>query len=327
MNRPAMETILNKIKEYDRIMLFRHIRMDGDCVGATKGFKEILKLSFPEKEILLVDDQHSEYLAFLGPDDASVEDSVYETALAIALDTGTADRVYNQKFKLCKEVVKIDHHIPVDDYGTYSWVEEKSSCCEMIAEFYYTFRDELKINSEAATYLYTGMVTDSGGFRFSSVSGDTMRYAGTLLDLGIDTERLYAHLYLQEFDYLKFESFVYEKMKMTENGVAYIVVDKEMQEKFRLTQEAASNAVSFLESIKGSIIWMALIENDNPEKTTRVRLRSRFVHVNELANKYHGGGHACASGATVYSPEEMAALIADADALIKEYKETHEDWL
>ena len=328
MNRPAMETILNKIKEYDRIMLFRHIRMDGDCVGATKGFKEILKLSFPEKEILLVDDQHSDFLAFLGPDDASVADSVYESALAIVLDTGTADRVYNQKFKLCKEIVKIDHHIPVDNYGTYTWVEEeKSSCCEMIAEFYHTFRDELKINVTAATYLYTGMVTDSGRFRFRSVTGDTMRYAGMLLDLGIDTDTLYAHLYLQEFEYLKFESYVYDKMQITENGVAYIFVDKEMREKFNLTQEAASGSVSFLEGIKASIIWMAFIENSDPEKTIRVRSRSRFVHVDKLANKYSGGGHACASGATVHSAEEMAALIADADALIKEYKETHEDWL
>ncbi len=328
MNRPVMETILDKIKEYDRILLFRHIRMDGDCVGATKGFKEILKLTFPEKEILIADDQHSDYLSFLGPDDGLLDEEMYGDALAIVLDTGTADRVSNQKFKLCKEVVKIDHHIPVDDYGMYTWVEEeKSSCCEMIAEFYYTFRDELKINAQAATYLYTGMVTDSGRFRFRSVSGDTMRYAGLMLDQGIDTDRLYAHLYLQEFDYLKFESYVYEKMKMTENGVAYIVVDKEMQEKFHLTQEAASGAVSFLDSIKGSIVWMAFIENNDPEHTIRVRLRSRFVHVDKLANDYHGGGHACASGATVYSPEEMEALISDADALIKEYKETHEDWL
>ena len=197
----------------------------------------------------------------------------------------------------------------------------------MIAEFYHTFRDELKINVTAATYLYTGMVTDSGRFRFRSVTGDTMRYAGMLLDLGIDTDTLYAHLYLQEFEYLKFESYVYNKMQITENGVAYIFVDKEMREKFNLTQEAASGSVSFLEGIKGSIIWMAFIENSDPEKTIRVRLRSRFVHVDKLANKYSGGGHACASGATVHSAEEMAALIADADALIKEYKETHEDWL
>ena len=100
MNRETMERILEKIRQYNRIMLFRHIRMDGDCTGATKGFKEILKLSFPEKEILLVDDQKSDFLAFLGPEDGSVEDSVYESALAIVLDTGTADRVYNQKFKL-----------------------------------------------------------------------------------------------------------------------------------------------------------------------------------------------------------------------------------
>lgn len=328
MNREIMNQILQKIKEYDRIILFRHIRMDGDCVGATKGFKEILKLTYPEKEILIADDQHSDYLAFLGPDDGLLDDETYRDALAIVLDTGTADRVSNQKFRLCKELVKIDHHIPVDDYGMYNWVEEeKSSCCEMIAKFYDTFRDELKINSQAATYLYTGMVTDSGRFRFRSVSGDTMRYAGLMLDQGIDTEHLYAHLYLQEFDYLKFESYVYEKMKITENGVAYIVVDREMQEKFHLTQEAASGAVSFLDSIKGSIIWLAFIENNDPENTIRVRLRSRFVHVDKLANNYHGGGHACASGATVYSPEELQALLKDADALIKEYKETHEDWL
>lgn len=118
MNRAMMETILNKIKEYDRILLFRHIRMDGDCVGATKGFKEILKLTYPEKEVLIPDSQHSDFLAFLGPDDGHLEDGIYREALAIVLDSGTAERISNQKFKLCKEVVKIDHHIPVDDYGT-----------------------------------------------------------------------------------------------------------------------------------------------------------------------------------------------------------------
>ena len=309
-------------------MLFRHIRNDGDCVGATKGLKRILQLTYPEKEIYLIDHEHSEFLAFLGADDEPVADELYADALAIVLDTGTAERISNQKYTLCKEVIKIDHHIPVDNYGGINWVEEeRSSTCEMVVGFYDTFKDVLKIDQEAATYLYTGMVTDSGRFRFRSVSGDTMRCAGILLDLGIDTDQLYAHLYLQDFEYLKFESAVYEKMKITENGVAYIVVDKAMQEEFHLSQEDASSSVSLMDSIKGSIIWMAFIENNNPEKTIRVRLRSRFVHVDKLANRYHGGGHACASGATVYSQEELEALIADADALIKEYKENHDDWL
>jgi phosphoesterase RecJ-like protein len=72
---------------------------------------------------------------------------------------------------------------------------------------------------------------------------------------------------------------------------------------------------------------MALIENGDAEGSIRVRLRSRFVHINSIAEKYRGGGHACASGATVYGQEEMDALLADTDALVKEYKETHEGWL
>ncbi len=326
MNKEKMEVILRKIKEYDRIVLFRHIRIDGDCVGSTKGFKEILKLTYPQKDIRLIDDQHSDFLAFLGPDDEPVPDDFYRDALGIVLDTGTADRISNKNYTLCKELIKIDHHIENAPYGDYRWVEEeKSSTCEMITEFYYTFRDELKINQAAATYLYTGMVTDSGRFRFRSVSGDTLRYAGALLDVGVDTDRLYAHLYLQEFEYLKFEAYIYRHMKITANGVAHLFVSLDMQERFHLTSEAASNSVSFMDSIKNSLIWIAFIENQ--DGSIRVRLRSRFVTINQLAEQYHGGGHDCASGATVYSKEEARALIKDADKLLKEYKETHEDWL
>jgi phosphoesterase RecJ-like protein len=195
----------------------------------------------------------------------------------------------------------------------------------MIAHFYDTFRHELKIDVEAATYIYTGMVTDSGRFRFRDVSGETLRLAGTILSVGVDTDTLFAHLYLKEFDELKFEAYVHKKMKITEGGVAYIYVDNKMKEQFGLSDETAGTVVSLMDSIKGSIIWLAFIENK--DGSTRVRLRSRFVTVSELANKYHGGGHACASGATVYSKKEMNQLIKDADSLIKEYKANNEGWM
>ena len=325
MSFEKKQAILQKIKEYDQIMIFRHFRPDGDCVGASRGLKTILQLSFPEKEILLVDSEKSDYLAFLGEDDAPVADEVYASALGIVVDTANTDRISNKKFSLCKELVKIDHHIEISPYGSCSWVEEEaSSCCEMIVDFYDTFRDELKINREAATYLYTGMVTDSGRFRFRSVSGDTMRRAGLLLDLGIDTDTLYAHLYLDDYEFLKFKAHVLNAMQITENGVAYIYVDKAMQERFHLTSEAASNVVSFLDSIKGCLCWLAFIENPGE---IRVRLRSRFVTINQLAERYRGGGHACASGSTIYNMEEMNSMLREADALVKEYKDNHEGWL
>ncbi len=328
MNNEKLNAILAKIKEYDRIVLFRHVRPDGDCVGATKGLQRILQLSFPEKQIILTHEDHFAYLAFLGPEDPAIPDELYADALGIVVDTANMDRISNQKFRLCKELIKIDHHIDISPYGDISWVEEeRSSACEMIVVFYETFRDQLKIDSQAATYLYTGMVTDSGRFRYSSTNGDTMRCAGTLLDLGIDTERLYSRLYLEAFEYLKFKAYIYEHMQITENGVAWLYVDTEMQKRFGLTQESASATIGCLDGIRGAICWLAFIDNGDDQGTIRVRLRSRFVTINALAEKYHGGGHACASGATVHSQEEMAALLADADALVKEYKETHEDWL
>ena len=320
-----MTTILNKIKEYNKIIIFRHFRPDGDAIGSTKGLQRILQLTYPEKTVLLLNADYADYLEFLGGEDEPIADEEYADALGIVCDTGTAKRVSNQKFSLCREVIKIDHHIPVETYGDYQWVEEnRSSTCEMIAHFYDTFSDELKIDTEAATYIYAGMVTDSGRFRFRDVSSETMRLAGVMLKNDINTDVLIANLYLKDVSDYRFESYAHKKMKITENGVAYLFVTKSMQKKLGITKEQASASVSFMDSIKGSLIWIAFIEG---EKEIRVRLRSRFVTISELAEEYRGGGHACAAGATVYSKAEMKELIAKADARLGEYKANNEGWL
>ena len=327
MNFEVKQQILQKIKDYDRIFLFRHVRNDGDCVGASKGFKEILKDSFPQKDIYLIDEETAAYLEFMGPEDEPVEKELYEGALAIVLDTGSEARISNKNYKKCAEIIKIDHHIPLENYGDLNWVEEeRSSCCEMIVDFYETFRDQLVLSQTAATYLYTGMVTDTGRFKFGT-GGDALRCAATLLDVGVDTETLYARLYLEAFEYLKFKAHLYHKMQITENGVAYLFIDKATQEQFNLSLEQASATVGTLDSIRGCICWVAFIENGDEQESIRVRLRSRFVHINSVAEKFGGGGHACASGATVYGKAQMEELLRDADQLIKEYKETHEGWL
>ena len=328
MSMEKKQAILQKIKEYDTIMLFRHFRPDGDAKGSTKGLQGILKATWPEKQVYLINDDHSDYLAFMGDDEPEVADEVYEKALGIVLDTATPDRIANKKFALCKELIKIDHHIEVAPYGDLSWVEtEKSSVCEMVAEFYATFRDELKITKEAATHIYTGMVTDSGRFQFSSVSGDTLRYAAVMLDQGINTDLMYAHLQLKDFEELKFRAQIYKLMKISENGVAYVYLSKEIQDKYGLKPEAASACISVMDAIKGCLCWIGFIENGDEEGSVRVRLRSRFVAINSVAEHYRGGGHACACGATIFSKKEMRALVKEADAIVKEYKETHEDWL
>ncbi|MDE6029967.1 MAG: bifunctional oligoribonuclease/PAP phosphatase NrnA [Clostridiales bacterium] len=328
MNEKIKRKILQKIESYDKIVISRHIRPDGDAIGSTKGLAAILRATYPSKKIYLINDDNSAHLAFLGggdeiPDDQI--DGIYDGALQIVIDTGTADRISNRHYQKARELIKIDHHIDDKPYGDLCWIEDyRSSASEMIADFYVTFKKKLKITKEAATYIYCGMVTDSGRFRHEEVTGETLRLAGTLLDMGIDTQTLYANLYTDELEAFRLKSFVYENLQITPNGVAYIYVDKATQDKLHLTLEQASEAVGELKYIRGSLIWIAFI--DNTEKNNiRVRLRSRYLGINDLALKYHGGGHSMSAGATCYSAEEMQSLIAEADKLLGEYKATNGD--
>lgn len=324
-NKKTTDLILAKIKEYDKIVISRHLRPDGDALGSTKGLAEALRASFPDKQIILASEDASMNLAFLGPDDGQPDDAFYADALLIALDCATPTRLSNKKYALAKEVIKIDHHPNICPYGDISWIEpERSSVCEMVALFCKEYAKDIVTTAKAACFLYAGMITDSGRFKYS-VNGDTMRIAGFLLDTGIDTETLFAQLNLDDYSWLKYKSFVYKHMKMTPNGVAYIRITRKTSEKFALTSEQASETVYMMESIKGCLIWLAFIDYD--DGTTRVRLRSRFLHINEIAEKYGGGGHECASGATLRGAKQIKQLLNDCDALLGEYKSTHEGWL
>ena len=332
MNEQIKSKILQKIESYDKIIVSRHIRPDGDAIGSTKGLVAILRATYPHKRIYLLNEDNSAHLAFLGGDD-SVKitddkiDDVYDGALQIVIDTGTADRISNRNYQKAKELIKIDHHIDDKPYGDLCWIEDyRSSASEMIADFYFTFKDKLKITKEAATYIYCGMVTDSGRFRHDDVTGETMRLAGALLDIGIDTQTLFANLYTDDLEAFRLKSYVYENLQITPNGVAYIYIDKATQDRLHLSLEQASEAVGELKYIRGSLIWIAFI--DNAEKNNiRVRLRSRYLGINDLALKYHGGGHSMSAGATCYSAEEMQSLIDEADKLLGEYKATNGDKL
>ena len=93
MTKTFAREVLDTIKQYDRIIIFRHFRPDGDAVGATKGLARILKLTYPDKEIYLQNADFSNYLAFLGGEDALLPDEQYVGALGIAMDTATGDRL------------------------------------------------------------------------------------------------------------------------------------------------------------------------------------------------------------------------------------------
>lgn len=308
------EQILAKIKQYDTIIIHGHVRPDGDCIGSQLGLREALRLNFPNKKVYAVGEMAS-YVKFLGEVDV-IEDNVYDNALAICVDCGNSERLLDQRFKLAKEIIKIDHHIPVDNYGDIEWVcEEKPACTQMIYEF--LINANLKLNKEAAICLYTGLVTDTGRFRFDSVTSETFICAAELLKYGVDIAEIDGYLSVETLDVIKFKGYVLSHFKLTKSGFAYIKVTKEIVEKYGISYEDAANQVNVISTIPGYPVWALIIEYP---AEIRVRLRSRGPDVDKLANLYNGGGHAKASGCKLADWSELTKFVKEANKLVKEYK-------
>lgn len=309
--------ILEKIKEFNRIIIHMHIRPDGDCYGAGFGLKNILMESFPEKEVYVVGEK-AEYVDFVGTPDV-IEDELFKDALSIVVDTASEDRVSDQRFKLAKFVIKIDHHIPIADYGDLIYVDTtRPATAQIILEFYLKFQEELKINMAAATALYTGIVTDTGRFRFRSVNADTFIAVAHLLQFGLDFVDVLSRLSVKSENLMKLQGYVLLNFQKTENGVAYIKMTPDVIERFDVSLEEATSLVNELSTLEDCPVWILFAEYEN--NIVRARLRSKGPAINELANKYDGGGHALACGANLGTWDKTDELLKDADELVRNYK-------
>ncbi|MDD3999305.1 MAG: bifunctional oligoribonuclease/PAP phosphatase NrnA [Bacilli bacterium] len=322
-NLKLKQSILERIKAYDSIIISRHIKPDGDCMGSSIGLREILRTSFPDKKVYSLGRMKADYLDFIGSEDKEVEEDTYRKSLLIVVDTATYERIDNKYYSLCPEIIKIDHHIPQDDYGDINYVRvDLPATCAIIVDFYNTFKDELIITEEAAKALFVGIVTDTGRFRYSGVSSDFMKLTAILLEHNLNLENIYANLYIRDKETLKLQGYVLKHFKTTENGVAYFNMSKRVRNKHKVAVEDASALVNMLDSIRGHLIWLFFIEAE--DGTWRVRIRSRFVAINELAEKYSGGGHRQAAGALVKNRREKKELILEADKLLEQYKKENQ---
>lgn len=312
-----MEKILEKIKEFNRIILHGHGRPDGDCIGSQYGLYYILKESFPEKEVY-VTGETSEYVAFVGAPTLLKDDELFKDALCICLDCGNSQRLSDNRCFTAKYVIKIDHHPNVEPYGDYVYVDTTApACAQIITEFYLKFKDELKLTKEAATALYVGINTDTGRFKFDSVNSRTFMAAACLVDHGVDLSYIDNQLSVETLETLKLKGWVLSNFKMTENGFAYVSLNRETIESFGVSDENAAAQVSAISTIEGCPVWALFIEYPGE---IRIRLRSRGPAINELAAMYQGGGHPKAAGAKLENWEQLAEFAEKADKLVKEYK-------
>jgi phosphoesterase RecJ-like protein len=309
--------ILDKILEFKTIIIHMHQRPDGDCYGAGFGLKEILKESFPNKQVYVVGDT-AEYVKFIGDVD-QIDDCVYQGALVIVVDTATRDRIADQRYSKGQYIIKIDHHLPIDSYGDYQYVDtSRPATSQIILEFYLEYYNILRLNMKAAKALYTGIVTDTGRFKYRSVTAGTFKAVAHLLEYGLDFGEILTTLDVRSENLMKMQGYVLQNFEKTEHGVVYIKITPDIITKFDVTLEEATSLVNELSTLADCPVWMLFAEYDN--HYVRARLRSKGPAIDQLANKYDGGGHPMACGANLGTWDKVDALLRDADQLVKEYK-------
>lgn len=313
----VQEEILATIKEFDRIIIHRHQRPDPDALGSQVGLAEILRASFPKKEIYQVGGpvEGLDYLALM----QTIPDDLYKGALVIVTDTANAPRVSDQRYDQGAKLIKIDHHPNDEPYGELVWINTKaSSCSEMIVSFWQMFQNELTMTQEAARLLYAGIVGDTGRFLYPATTATTLRLAAELLDYGFDAPKINRQLDQVSRSVARLSGYVYENIEIDEIGAGKVILSQELQQRFGVVDSETSAVVSLPGKIDEVMAWAIFVEQ--PEGYYRVRMRSKGPVINEIAKRHHGGGHPLASGANAKDLEEVAVIYQEIQAAIKEFQ-------
>ncbi|MGY4842278.1 DHH family phosphoesterase [Weissella cibaria] len=313
----AQTAILAQIKAADTIIIHRHQRPDPDAFGSQFGLAELIKTSFPEKQVHVVGKQVPS-MTWMGEME-QIPDSLYDDALVIVTDTANSPRVDDRRFDYGKVFVKIDHHPNDEPYGDYTWViEGASSTSAMIFAFYKEFEDELTLSDAGASYLYAGIVGDTGRFLYATKS-ETMQVVADLMKFDFDWFKINQQMDTISVEAARASGYVYNNMVTTDNGFNYIILTNEVVENFNLGDFGTAFIVPLLGKINTVKAWAVFEQQD--DGFFRVRLRSRNTVINEIAKRHGGGGHKFASGAFAKDIDEVHEIIREADETLKEQTE------
>lgn len=311
MNENDIQDLKNLLSVPKKICIIPHRSPDGDAMGSTLGLSIMLQKLGHSTTVLAPNDfpnflawlPESEKVVIYEKDKSAGKLILNDAEIIFTLDfnafhrTGEMQEVLST---LTVPFVMIDHHQMPDDYAMFTYSDPKmGSTCEMVYNFFGFLNITHLIDAQIASCLYTGIVTDSGSFKYSSTTSTTHQVAGKLLDLGIDSGTIQSNL----FDNNSFESLQLLGKALTnikilkENNAAYTFLTQADLDFYKYSKGDTEGIVNYCLKIEGIHLAAIFIENAD-EKITKISFRSLGnFNVNEFARTYfHGGGHINAAG-------------------------------
>lgn len=309
------------IKNSKNILLVSHINPDGDTLGSMCGLYSLIKDNYKKKcDMLAVSDvpvtykflPYSDEIKFIDEYDFSREYDV-----VVNLDVAALDRCADAKilFNKAKNTVNIDHHETNPNYAGINIVKpEASATAEVLVEF--AISTGWKISTETAICLYTGIMTDTGCFRFSNTTQKTMEFAGKLISYGVNPSEIYQKCYESNSkDLVLFQSYCVNKAEfLNDDKIAYTIVYKKDLEKFHNNGEDFTDGLTEkLRAIKTTEI--AFVVKELNSTTSKISVRSKTKDIAQVCSAFGGGGHKLAAGAVI-----KAAPVKAVNLVLEEIK-------
>ncbi len=295
--------IKNFLRKHNRFLISAHTSPEGDSLGAQLALARVIRSMGKKCDILNTDKPSREYEFMPGIANIKSRPGIKSYDAAIILDCSDISRVGNVRRFIDKNIpiLNIDHHISNEFFGDINFVDvDASSACEVI---YLLFKElNLEIDKPSALCLYTGIVTDTGSFRYKNTSAITHYVVSELLKLDIDAADVYRHIYQNlEISDLKLLDSVLSSIKQDPTGkFAWSQLTQEVTKKYKPKIDLTDNILSFLRSLRSVEVCALFRERSGKERNIRVNLRSKGkIDVNKIAQHFGGGGHKTASGLTI----------------------------
>lgn len=306
-----MKKIIEEINRNQRFLIISHENPDGDAVGSTIGlYFGLIKLR--KYALPILPNKVPKIYSFLEGSELIKNDFEGDFDVAIILDCADIGRVENLKKKLLKikTIINIDHHPSNFSYAKINYIDpESSSTSELILRL--LNRLKVEIDKKIANALYTGLLTDTGGFRFPNTNLKTFKNALFLYKSGADPYYISEMVYsMKPLKALKILGRALEKSKK-ENGVIFSVLTNEDFKEFDAEEEDAEGVVEYLNKSNEASVAILIKQKNNG--FYKVSLRSKGdINIAKIAVKYGGGGHTNAAGFdTNEKPEEIIKKICD----------------
>ena len=300
--------LLSTIESFEIITIFRHENPDCDACGSQFGLKTWIKDNYPDKQVYVCGEQVCDQADWPENDVVSLE--TIQNSLAIVVDCANAPRVDDQRFSEAKMVVKIDHHPDKEPFGDKVYVDDTAAAvCEILPFFFYENKDKV-FSKETAEFLYRGLLTDSLNYTTSNTTSRTLEAGGILASKGLNLSKISHDVFDNSIHGYEFNGYIIEHTKVIDKHFAYVVIPEKDYKSYGFDASKARSFVGRLGNVKEFNVWAVFTEKTvDGEILYDGSLRAKETTINDIAERFHGGGHACAAGVKNLNHENLALIL------------------